>query len=175
VRRRFATLITLVSGLIPAISSPSALAAPLAASAKPPPFAPGIGQRPSGRPEVRLDRLVFPSTLPRSGALERHFRFLLRKAARRADWGAGKGAKIEFRVVVEELSAVEQDGVLRVKCTALGRLPRGKSARSFVDFGGSPKKRSQVVTHVLEIVARGVVTRLAALERERRQKAARGG
>jgi hypothetical protein len=73
--------------------------------------------------------------------------------------------------VVEELTIVESNGVLRVRCTALGRLPRGKSARSHLDFGGDPKKRRAVVERVLEIVARGVVTRLAALERQRRRAA----
>jgi hypothetical protein len=76
-------------------------------------------------------------------------------------------------VVVEELRITEEAGVLRVRCTALGRLPRGKSARSHLDFGGDPKNRRAVVERVLEMVARGVVTRLAALERERRRSASR--
>ncbi len=173
-RRRFPTFWVLTLWLISALASTGAHADPLESSADPPPFAPGVGQRSAGRPSVRLDRLVFPSSLPRSSALQRHFRYMLKRAARRADWGAGRGAKIEYRVIVEELSAVEKDGVLRVKCTALGRLPRGKSARSHVDFGGDPKRRRQVVVHVLEIVARGVVTRLAAIERERRRAARKG-
>ena len=138
------------------------------------PFAPGIRERPPGRPRVTLDRLVFPKNLPRSGELERHFKQKLRQAAHRADWGAGRGASIEFRVVVEELEVTEVNGVLRVRCTALGRLPKGKSARSKIDFGGDPRKSSQVLRQVLEVVARGVVTRLAALERDRRRAAARG-
>jgi hypothetical protein len=64
--------------------------------------------------------------------------------------------------------------VLKVSCTALGRLPKGKSARSRLDFGGDPRRGQKVIRHVLEIVARGVVTRLAALERERRRAVARG-
>jgi hypothetical protein len=136
------------------------------------PIAPGIGGAPQrGRPSVNLDALVFPTDVANAAALERHFRHMLRRAARRADWGAGRGARIEYRVVVEELTMTESDGVLRVRCTALGRLPRGKSARSHLDFGGDPKKRRAVVERVLEIVARGVVTRLAALERQRRRAA----
>jgi hypothetical protein len=113
--------------------------------------------------------LVFPQNLPNGAALERHFRHMLRRASRRADWGAGRGARIEYRVIVEELEVTEHAGVLRVRCTALGRLPRGKSARSHLDFGGDPKNRRVLVARVLEMVARGVVTRLAALERERRR------
>jgi hypothetical protein len=136
------------------------------------PVAPGIGRpaRP-GRPSVNLDALVFPRDVANGAALERHFRHMLRRAARRADWGAGRGARIEYRVIVEELAITESNGVLRVRCTALGRLPRGKSARSHLDFGGDPRKRRAVVERVLEIVARGVVTRLAALERQRRRSA----
>jgi hypothetical protein len=139
------------------------------------PFAPGIRKRIPGRPRVTLDRLVFPKSLARSAELERHFKYKLRKAAHRADWGAGRGASIEFRVVVEELEVTEAGGVLRVRCTALGRLPKGKSARSTIDFGGDPRRGHQILRHVLEIVARGVVTRLAALVRDRRRAAARGG
>jgi hypothetical protein len=138
------------------------------------PVAPGIGQAaPLGRPSVTLDALVFPGGLANGAALERHFRHMLKRAAGRADWGAGRGARIEYRVVVEELVLTESNGVLRVRCTALGRLPRGKSARSHLDYGGDPKSRGAVVERVLEMVARGVVTRLAALERERRRSAAR--
>jgi hypothetical protein len=136
------------------------------------PVAPGIGRASQpGRPNVNLDALVFPGNVANAASLERHFRHMLRRAARRADWGAGRGARIEYRVVVEELAITESGGVLRVRCTALGRLPRGKSARSHLDFGGDPKKRRAVIERVLEIVARGVVTRLAALERQRRRAA----
>jgi hypothetical protein len=136
------------------------------------PIAPGVVPT-RGRPDVKLDRLEFPKDLPRSAALERHFRFHLRRAARKADRGAGRGAKIEYRVRVEELEASERGGVLSVRCTALGRLPGGKSARSHIAFGGNPRQRERVLKNVLEIVARGVVTRLAALERERRAEHAR--
>ena len=138
------------------------------------PFAKGIGERPAGRPTVRLDRLEFLPSIGATSALERHFRFALRQAARRADWGAGRRAKIEFRVTVEELTVSEGDGVVRVRCTALGRLPKGKSARSRIEFSGSPRERQKIVSQVLEVVARGVVTRLAALERERRVAAQKG-
>jgi hypothetical protein len=133
-----------------------------------PPVAPGVAPAARGRPEVHLDRLEFPDGVARGDALERHFRYHLKRAAKKADWGAGRGAKIEYRVRVEELVASEDDGVLKVRCTALGRLPAGKSARSHLAFGGNPRERERVMKHVLEIVARGVVTRLAALERARR-------
>lgn len=136
------------------------------------PIAPGVEKRPpyQGRPSVRLDQLVFPEDVEGRAALERHFRRTLGQAAKRADWGAGSGAKIEYRVTVEALETRVEDGVLRVRCTALGRLPKGKSARSHIEFGGAPSERQALMRRVLEIVARGVVTRLAALERERRRQ-----
>jgi len=135
------------------------------------PIAPGVEKRApyQGRPQVRLDQLVFPE-VDGGAALERHFRRTLSQAARKADWGAGSGAKIEYRVTVEALDLRLEDGVLRVRCTALGRLPKGKSARSHIEFGGAPSERPALLRRVLEIVARGVVTRLAALERERRRR-----
>ena len=119
-------------------------------------------------PHVKLDRLALPADLVGTKGFEIHLRSTLRREARRADWGAGSESKISYRFFVERLDLREEDGVLHVTCTALGRLPKGKSAKSHIVFGGDPRQRKQVVEHVLDIVARGVVTRLAELERARR-------
>jgi hypothetical protein len=122
----------------------------------------------AGRPTVRLDRLDFPTDLPGHVRFERHLRTVLRHEARRADWGAGRNNTIEYRFSVDRLDLSAEGEVLRVECTATGRLPGGKSARSKLRFSGEPAARNQLVERVLDIVARGVVTRLAALERKRR-------
>jgi hypothetical protein len=124
--------------------------------------------RPVGRPRVSLDRLVFPEGIAGGLEFQRHLKLRLRREARRADWGAPTSAKIEFRFFVEELTTRIEGNVLRITCTALGRLPKGKSARSKIEYGGDPRKRTLEVKKVLEMVARGVITRLAELERERR-------
>lgn len=122
----------------------------------------------ANRPKVKLDRLSLPANWIGSKALEAHLRSTLRREARRADWGSGAGSKISYRFFVERLDLREEGGVLHVTCTAIGRLPRGKSAKSHIVFGGDPRERATVVAKVLDIVARGVVTRLAELERARR-------
>jgi hypothetical protein len=124
--------------------------------------------RSTGNPRVKLDRLSLPPDLIGAKAYETHLRGTLRREVRRADWGAGATSKISYRFVVEQLDLREDNGVLHVTCTARGRLPRGKSAKSHIVFGGDPRERTKVVQHVLDIVARGVVTRLAELERARR-------
>lgn len=134
----------------------------------PPPIARGIAPRELGRPTVHIDRLEFPAGV--GAELERHFRQQLKRAARRADWGARRGQKIEFRVKIEELSVRDADHAVHVRCTALGSLPKGRTTRTFIDFGGDPNDRAKVIRHVLEIVARGVVTRLADIERARRTR-----
>ena len=122
----------------------------------------------ANRPRVKLNRLTLPAGLLGAKGYEAHLRRALQHEARHADWGTGKGGKISYRFVIEQLDLREEAGVLHVTCTALGRLPKGKSAKSHIAFGGDPRKRSQVVERVLDIVARGVVTRLAELERARR-------
>jgi hypothetical protein len=122
---------------------------------------------PRGRPTVVLDRLEVPADVPQ--LYQRHLRHALKRLARRAEWGAGRGSRIEYRFRVERLEVSHQGSVVRVTCTALGRLPRGRSARSHLVFSGDANKRDAVVQRVLEIVARGVVTRLAELEAERRK------
>ncbi|HMJ10497.1 MAG TPA: hypothetical protein VK524_03770 [Polyangiaceae bacterium] len=121
-----------------------------------------------GRPKVVLDRLVFPADVANSATFEKHLRLMLAREARRADWGAARGTRIEYRFTVSELGIREHADVLRVRCTAFGKLPSGKTAKSHLDFGGDPRARSEVVKRVLEMVARGVITRLAELERVRR-------
>jgi hypothetical protein len=122
----------------------------------------------TSRPQIKLDRLTFPGQVNGAKEFESHLRSTLRREVRRANWGAGSSSKITYRFFVERLDLREETGVLRVFCTALGRLPKGKSAKSRIEFGGDPRERKKVVEHVLDIVARGVVTRLAELERTRR-------
>jgi hypothetical protein len=119
-----------------------------------------------GRPTVVLDRLEMPPEV--SKHFERHLRQTLRRVARRADWGAGRENRIEYRFKLELLDLAREGTVVRVKCTAVGQLPRGRSARSQLVFSGDAAKQDAVVERVLDIVARGVVTRLAELERNRR-------
>src|SRR5690606_13919234 len=115
---------------------------------------------PSGQPEVHLDRLEFPRDLQNHETFKKHLAQTLRREVRRADWGAGAGNRIEYRFSVTELSFSLSDGVLGVRCSAVGRLPGGQTAKSDITFGGAPGERTRLVKKVLEIVARGVVTRL---------------
>ena len=151
-------------------SAPSELptVAPVAADAEPTASEGPVALAGKGRPKVVLDRLIFPEGIVGARTFKKHLRRALRREARRADWGAGREARIEYRFHVTELF-IERDGdVLRVRCEAVGTLPRGKQAKSQLSFGGSPRERTKTVQRVLEIVARGVITRLAELERIRR-------
>jgi hypothetical protein len=144
-------------------------AAATATPAGPPPTPPAFAAKSRGRPDVKLDRLDFPDDVRGAHYFKKRLRRILAKETRRADWGAGRGHKIEYRFAITQLKLEPtEDGVLRVRCSAVGRLPGGKSAKSSLTFGGDPKKRNKVVLQVLEIVGRGVVTRLAELERVRR-------
>jgi hypothetical protein len=122
----------------------------------------------SGRPQVKLDRLDFPTNVEGATAHKRRLEMFLRREVRRVDWGAGADNRIEYRFAVTELSVERQGDVLRVRCAALGRLPGNRTAKSRLDFGGDPKHPAELVDEVLRIVARGVITRLAELERQRR-------
>ena len=118
-------------------------------------------------PKVILDQLDLSLT-PGAVAEESYLREVLTREARRADWGAGRGSQIEYRFRLDALEVVEDAKVVRVSCTASGWLPKSRHAKSHLAFGGAPKDRQELVHHVLEIVASGVVTRLAEMERQRR-------
>jgi hypothetical protein len=127
-------------------------------------------QEDPGRPRVKLDHLDFPEVLGASQFKE-YLRRRLQRQARQLDWGAGRDSTIEYRFAIEKLEVVAKGRVLKVRCTASGMLPKGKTARSQLEFGGDGAQRSQVIRQVLDIVARGVLTRLAELERTRRGQA----
>jgi hypothetical protein len=122
---------------------------------------------PTPHPKVILDKLDLSLT-PAAVAEEGYLREVLARETRRADWGAGPGSQIEYRFRLDALEVSEDAKVLRVSCTASGWLPKSRRAKSHLSFGGSPKDREQLVHHVLDIVASGVVTRLAEMERRRR-------
>jgi hypothetical protein len=125
---------------------------------------------PEGRPHIVLDQLVVPATMPEHQRVSKVLEKALKHEAHRVQWGAGRGSRITYRFYLEQLDLSVEHGVLKVRCTALGRLPKGKTARSKLEFGGDPKDPRKVVDHVLGIVARGVLARLADLERDRRSR-----
>ncbi len=124
-------------------------------------------EMPQGHPKVTLDRLDL-SHAPLATADEKFLRDTLGREARKVDWGAGRASKIQYRFRLEDLTVTETSGLLQVKCTAVGWLPKGRPAKSHLTFGGSPSERGALVHRVLEIVSRGVLTRLAEIERHRR-------
>ncbi|HEU5074716.1 MAG TPA: hypothetical protein VFU02_11090 [Polyangiaceae bacterium] len=123
---------------------------------------------PEGRPEVHLDRLDFPQDVAGSRELRVHLERVLKKEVRRVEWGAGRDNRIEYRFSVTKLDLAVNGDVVEVSCTALGALPGGRTAKSQLTFGGAASEQQRVIKQVLEIVARGVITRLAQLERRRR-------
>jgi hypothetical protein len=125
---------------------------------------------PAGRPHIVLDKLVVPTTVPEHQRVTKVLEKALKHEAPRVEWGAGRGSRITYRFYLEQLDVTVEHGVLKVRCTALGRLPKGKTARSKLEFGGDPKDPRKVIDHVLVIVARGVLARLADLERSRRSR-----
>lgn len=140
------------------------------AHGEPEPIANEVAAQPKAPgPTVILEKLEFPVMLGAS-KYEKHLRQVLRKEAADADWGAGKDSTIEYRFTVNSLTVEQKGDVLLVKCTATGTLPRGRRAQSQLSFGGSPQKHSELVRRVLSIVAHGVITRLAEIERVRRGK-----
>ncbi len=137
---------------------------PAGATAPPAAAAPS----PAGRPRVVLDHLEFPASVPRAGYYEQRLREFLQRETRRAVWGAGRGSTITYRYFVTDLVIEQRGDVVRVRCQAPGQLPKGKPAKGTLTFSGPASARDAVVVEVLEIVARGVITRLAELERRRR-------
>lgn len=87
------------------------------------------------------------------------------RAAKHLDFGTTSRVEISF--VVRDVDVVEEDGVVTVTCTLLGKLKGGGSARSKIRFGGKPDARKKIERQVVSAATDGVMTRLAQLSRER--------
>lgn len=87
------------------------------------------------------------------------------RTAKHLDFGV-KG-RVEVTFLVRDIQVVEEDDVVTVTCTLVGRLKGGGSARSKIRFGGKPDKNKKVERQVVTAATEGVLTRLAQLSRER--------
>lgn len=114
--------------------------------------------------KVEWTKVVVPDR-PDAAALEKTLRAMLAKAAKKADFGKHKSVSLSAKV--QELVTEQQGDVVRVRCTIVGRVDGGPSAKSKIGFGGSPGARAQLEKQVLEMVANGVVARLAQIVRSR--------
>jgi hypothetical protein len=90
---------------------------------------------------------------------------ILEKESRRVDWGKGRTEPVDASIDVRELDTVVDGDVARVTCAAVGRLRGAGAAKSKFSYGGRPQDRAKLEQHVLELVARGIVTRLAEMAR----------
>ena len=115
-------------------------------------------------------KVVWENVKVRAGddqaAREKALAPILKKEARRADWGDHHGDPVVASIEIRELSSVIDGDVVRVTCTAVGKLEHGRAAKSKFSFGGHPSDRAKLETHVLELVTRGIVARLAEMSRE---------
>jgi hypothetical protein len=92
----------------------------------------------------------------------------LEQAAKHANFGKVKSITLSAKLLT---FTTEQHGdVLRVSCTAMGRVAGGASARSKISFGGSPDARAELEKQVLTMVANGLVSRLAQIARAQAPK-----
>ena len=102
------------------------------------------------------------------GEKEKLLEKLLKREARHADWGPAGDGPVEASIEIRELVSIVDGDVVRVTCAGVGRIPGVGAAKSKFSFGGRPSERAKLERHVLELVARGIVTRLAEMARRRR-------
>lgn len=130
----------------------AAFAAPQTASAGP-------------KADVEWTRVEAPAATKDGARLAKNLHQLLKEASRKADFG--KSGKVLLRARIAEYVVEQKGDVLRIRCTVVGRLEGGPSAKSRIAFGGDPKDPKALEKQVLTMVAHGVTSRLAALAKAR--------
>jgi hypothetical protein len=115
--------------------------------------------------DVEWTRVDVRPTTKDGARLAKNLHQLLREASRKADFG--KTGKVLLRARIAEYVVEQKGDVLRIRCTVIGRLEGGPSAKSRIAFGGDPKDPKALETQVLKMVAAGLTGRLAALAKAR--------
>jgi hypothetical protein len=115
--------------------------------------------------DVEWTRVDVPPTTKNGARLAKSLQQLLKEASRKADFG--KSGKVLLRARITEYVVEHKGDVLRIRCTVIGRLEGGPSAKSRIAFGGDPKDPKALEKQVLTMVAHGVTSRLAALAKAR--------
>lgn len=98
--------------------------------------------------------------------LARVLKGILKEASRKADFG--KSGKVSVRARITEYVVEKRGDVLRIRCTVVGRLEGGPSAKSRISFGGDPNDPKGLEKQVLTMVAQGVTSRLASIAKGRK-------
>jgi hypothetical protein len=114
------------------------------------------------KPKIEWARVDVPAVegAPR---LQKLLKKALDQATKHANFGKVKSVSLSARVT--ELTVEERGGVLRITCTAMGRVVGGAGARSRISFGGDPTKHEELEKEVITMVANGLVARLAQIVR----------
>jgi hypothetical protein len=125
-----------------------------------------------GRATVEWKQVDAPASAGKDGdKLARMLRGLLKEASRKADFG--KSGKVALRAKITEYIVEKRGDVLHIRCTVIGRLEGGPSAKSRIAFGGDPSDPKGLEKQVLTMVAQGVTSRLAAIARARAEAEAK--
>ena len=115
--------------------------------------------------DVQWTKVEAPKTAKDGERLAKNLQKLLKEASRKADFG--KSGKVLLRARITEYVVEQRGDVMRIRCTVIGRLEGGPSAKSRIAFGGDPKDPKALEKQVLTMVAHGVTSRLAALAKAR--------
>lgn len=123
---------------------------------------------------VEWTEVVLPES-DRKGVRTALLKGVLKKESRRADWGEQPDGKLQGVVKVVEFTVVRKEDVVRVTCTAVGKLSKGPAVRTHFSFGGHPHQQAKLEKTMLTLIAQGVITRLSSIARERAKRRAATG
>lgn len=107
-----------------------------------------------------------------SARLEALLKNILKDESRKVDWGKKLLDPLDATISVKDFKTEVHGDVVRVSCSATGKIKGLGVAKSRFSYGGHPHEKAKLEKHVLELVSRGIVTRLAEMVRERAGEAA---
>lgn len=124
---------------------------------------PGAAAAKPKRPKIHWT-VDLPSDRAR---LEAELHKILERESKKARWGKEFQDEVDAHIAVHELRSMVDGEMAHVSCAAVGKIKGLGLARSRFSYGGKASQRHALEQHVLELVARGIVVRLAEIAREK--------
>lgn len=135
-----------------------------------------IGSVAEARSHKKPSTVSWTTTNVREGSdqaqVEVWLKEILKEESKKARWGKKIEAPLEGAITLTDLRVDEHEGVVRVSCSAIGKIPGVGAARSKFSYGGRPEEKLKLKRHVIELVARGIIGRLSEMVREKNGEAA---
>jgi hypothetical protein len=117
------------------------------------------------RRKVVWSSIVVPAARKDQARLEATLKQVLEAEGKKARWGKRGAEAVEASLDLRQFTTTIHGDIAHISCAATGKIKGFGPVKSRFSFGGSAAEQGALEKHVLEILARGIIQRLAEMAR----------